>query len=80
MAVSSHTVLKMDPVYHEYKSVRIQLQPRELRNSGWVVMVILHRPDQTTGTKYEVKTIYSTRMEAEISGLALARGIIDTTE
>jgi len=62
---------------HSYKDVGIQLQLRELPKGGWVVNVTLRRPDTEISTKYEVKTIYSTRMEAEISGLALARGLID---
>jgi hypothetical protein len=60
-----------------YKGVKIELRPKELQKGGWVVDLILHRDDREVGTKYQVKTIYSTRMEAEISGLALAHGIID---
>jgi len=67
----------MDDAFHSYKDVKIQLQPRELPKGGWVVDVILHRQADEVGTKYEVKTIYASRMEAEISGLAVARGIVD---
>jgi hypothetical protein len=63
--------------FQMYKDIRIELRPRELPKGGWVVDVILHRDDHEVGTKYQVKTIYSTRMEAEVSGLALAHGIID---
>jgi hypothetical protein len=70
----------MDDAFHDYKGVKIQLQPRELPKSGWVVNVILLRQVDEVGTKYEAKTIYASRMEAEIAGLALARGIIDKEE
>jgi hypothetical protein len=57
-----------------------QLQGREdsiatkgTSQGGWVVNVVLHRKVDEVGTKYEVKTIYASRMEAEISGLAVAR-------
>jgi hypothetical protein len=63
---------------HSHKDVGIQLHLRELPKGGWVVDVTLRRPDSETGTKYEVKTIHATRIEAEISGLAVARRIIDT--
>jgi hypothetical protein len=62
---------------HSYKDIGIQLQLRELPKGGWVVNVTLHRHNTEIGTKYEVRTIYSTRMETEISGLATARGLID---
>jgi hypothetical protein len=61
----------------KYKGVKIQLQPRELPKGGWTVDVVLHRHYDEVGTKYKVKTIHSTRMEAEVSGLAVAHGIID---
>ena len=70
----------MDSFFHDYKNVRIDIKPKELSKGGWVVGVTLHHYDANVGTKYEVKTIYSTRMEAEISGLALARGLIDKEE
>jgi hypothetical protein len=62
---------------HSNKDVGIRLQLRELPKGGRVVNVTLRRFDTEIGTKYEVRTTYCTRMEAEISGLALARGLID---
>jgi hypothetical protein len=61
---------------HSHKDVGILLQLRELPKGGWFVSVTLRRPDSEIGTKYKVKTIFSTRTEAEVSGLALARGMI----
>jgi len=67
----------MENVTHKYKDVKIQIQPRELRAGGWVVRIVLHHQDDQAGITYEVKTICASRLEAELSGLALAHGIID---
>jgi hypothetical protein len=41
----------MDEEFHEYKRVRIQIQPRELPKSGWVMDVMLYRHGDEVGTK-----------------------------
>jgi hypothetical protein len=80
LVIDGHWLHAMDDAFHEYKNVKVQLQLRELTKGGWTVTLLLDGPDNKVGTKYEVKTIYSSRMEAEMSGFALARQIIDHGE
>ena len=69
----------MSKVLGTYKSVNIQLQPKELQSGGWTGDFILYFDGGSTteGVPYEGKTAYPTREEANRAALESAKEIIE---